>query len=122
MFPSFLMPPSSTLVSFSPVFSKQGKMEKTGCKIICGAPTTLAVKGLMMMMMMNDFRHLCCVLGTVFLNRMQKSSIILCLPFAAELETEDLIYRFFFYVYITDCPLRRFSLFSTPSAVLRLVW
>ena len=28
------------------------KMEKTGCKVICGAPTTLAVKGLMMMMMM----------------------------------------------------------------------
>ena len=28
-----------------------GKMEKTGCKIICGAPTTLAVKGLMMMLM-----------------------------------------------------------------------
>ena len=27
-------------------------MEKTGCKIICGAPTTLAVKELMMMMMM----------------------------------------------------------------------
>ena len=27
------------------------KMEKTGCKIICGAPTTLAVKGLVMMMM-----------------------------------------------------------------------
>ena len=25
-------------------------MEKTGCKIICGAPTTLVVKGLMMMM------------------------------------------------------------------------
>ena len=30
---------------------KQRKMEKTGCKIICGAPTTLSVKGLMMMMM-----------------------------------------------------------------------
>ena len=30
---------------------EQGKMEKTGCKIICGAPTTLAVKGSMMMMM-----------------------------------------------------------------------
>ena len=29
-------------------------MEKTGCKIICGAPTTLAVKGLMMMMMIID--------------------------------------------------------------------
>ena len=26
-------------------------MEKTGCKIICGASTTLAVKGLMKMMM-----------------------------------------------------------------------
>ena len=31
---------------------EQGKMEKSGCKISCGAPTTLAVKGLMMMMMM----------------------------------------------------------------------
>ena len=31
---------------------EQGNMEKTGCKIICAAPTTLAVKGLMMMMMM----------------------------------------------------------------------
>ena len=27
---------------------EQGKVEKTGCKIICGAPMTLAVKGLMM--------------------------------------------------------------------------
>ena len=32
---------------------EQEKMEKTGCKIILCAPTTLAVKGLMMMMMMN---------------------------------------------------------------------
>ena len=31
---------------------EHGKMEKTGCKIICGAPTTLTVKGSMMMMMM----------------------------------------------------------------------
>ena len=30
---------------------EHGKMETAGCKIICGAPTTLAVKGLMMMMM-----------------------------------------------------------------------
>ena len=29
---------------------EQGNREKTGCKSICGAPTTLAVKGLMMMM------------------------------------------------------------------------
>ena len=34
---------------------EQGKMEKTGCKIICGAPTTLAVKGLMLMMLLRDF-------------------------------------------------------------------
>ena len=27
-------------------------MEKTGCKIICGARTTLAVKGLLMLMLM----------------------------------------------------------------------
>ena len=31
---------------------EQGKMEETGCEIICGATATLAVKGLMMMMMM----------------------------------------------------------------------
>ena len=31
---------------------EQGKMEKTGSKIICDAPATFAVKGLMMMMMM----------------------------------------------------------------------
>ena len=31
---------------------EQGKMEKTGCKIICGAPTTLAIKGLMMMLLL----------------------------------------------------------------------
>ena len=30
---------------------EQGKMEKTGCEIICGAQTTLAVEGLIMMMM-----------------------------------------------------------------------
>ena len=31
---------------------EQGKMEKTGCKIICGAPTTFTVKWKTMMMMM----------------------------------------------------------------------
>ena len=36
---------------------EQGKMEKTGCKIICGAPTTLAVKGQMMMMIMSLERY-----------------------------------------------------------------
>ena len=29
---------------------EQGKLEKSGCKIICGAPTTVMVEGLMMMM------------------------------------------------------------------------
>ena len=38
--------------------SEQGKMEKTGCKIICGAPTTLAVKGLLMIMMGNVARSI----------------------------------------------------------------
>ena len=37
---------------------EHGKMEKTGCKITCGAPTTLAVKGWMMMKMM--MRHVYC--------------------------------------------------------------
>ena len=31
---------------------EHGKRKKTGCKIICGAPMTLAVKELMMMTMM----------------------------------------------------------------------
>ena len=31
---------------------EQGKIEKTDCRIICASPTTLTVKGLMMMMMM----------------------------------------------------------------------
>ena len=48
--------------------AEQGKMEKTGCKILCGAPTTLVVKGLMMMMMMIinrgavDLESLLCIL------------------------------------------------------------
>ena len=33
---------------------EQGKMEKTGCKIICGAPTTLAVKELLMTLLMSS--------------------------------------------------------------------
>ena len=36
---------------------EQGKMEETGCKIICGAPATFAVKGLMMMMF-HVFNHM----------------------------------------------------------------
>ena len=31
---------------------EQGKMKETSCEIICGAPATLAVKGLMLMAMM----------------------------------------------------------------------
>ena len=36
---------------------EQREMEETGCEIICGASTTLAVKGLMMMMMYRDQRE-----------------------------------------------------------------
>ena len=42
---------------------QQGKMEETGCEIICGAPTTLAVTGQMMMMMvmmMNAYTRASC--------------------------------------------------------------
>ena len=46
---------------------EQGKMEKTGCKIICGAPTTLADKGLMMMMMMNTVHDDHRYVGTLFM-------------------------------------------------------
>ena len=34
---------------------EQGKMEETGCEIVCGAPTTLAVKGMMIMMMRQSY-------------------------------------------------------------------
>ena len=38
---------------------EQGKMEKTGFQIFCGAPTTLRVMGLMMMMMIITFLWVC---------------------------------------------------------------
>ena len=51
---------------------EQGKMEKTGCKIICGAPTILAGKGLMMLMMntegTNSSKILCLMFVYVFCN------------------------------------------------------
>ena len=39
---------------------EQGRMEETGCKISCGAPTTLAVKGLTVMMVMMKARSKQC--------------------------------------------------------------
>ena len=49
---------------------ENGKMKKTGCKIICGAPTTFVVKGWMMMMMMinvgNSGMHFSCKLHAFF--------------------------------------------------------
>ena len=39
---------------------RTGKMEETGCEIICDAPVTLAVKGMMMMMMTKQcYRPFC---------------------------------------------------------------
>ena len=35
------------------------KIEEVGREIICGAPATLMVKGLMMIMMMLDWKRLC---------------------------------------------------------------
>ena len=49
---------------------EQGKMKKTGCKIICGAPTTLAVKELMMIIfMMATTDNATQKTGTKILNR-----------------------------------------------------
>ena len=45
---------------------EQGKMEKTGCKIIFGSPTTLGVKGLMMMMKLATWIICIFTLGLVY--------------------------------------------------------
>ena len=55
---------------------EQGKMEKTGRKIICGAPTTLAVEGLAMMMMIVSV--LSFIRRQVLLISRPVSSIFLC--------------------------------------------
>ena len=62
---------------------EQGKMEKTGCKIICGAPTTLAVKELMMMIMMKGigvtcFLFVCLFVVVVFFTALRFLSCHLC--------------------------------------------
>ena len=55
---------------------EQGKIEETGCKIICGAQTTLAVKRLMIMMM-NGFPAL--TIASSELSRPQELSLSLSL-------------------------------------------
>ena len=45
---------------------EQGKMEKTRCNVICGAPTTLSLKGLMMMMMKYDSKENYCSMLYIF--------------------------------------------------------
>ena len=42
---------------FQRAMKKREKMEETGCEIVCGAPTTLAVKGYMMMYAAKEQRH-----------------------------------------------------------------
>ena len=70
-------------------------MEKTGCKIICGASTTLAVKGLMMMMMS------CCL----FLLRVSPSLAVSLSPFPAMVLSSGLRFSFI----ILRFPLRQVS-------------
>ena len=71
---------------------EQGKMEKTGCKIMRGASTTLAVKELMMMMMnctkhrhpsspvarcsLFDVQHETCVLTLLEKKNISKRSVV----------------------------------------------
>ena len=45
---------------FQRAVENREKMEKIGCKIICGAPTTLTVKELMVMMESFHFIVSCC--------------------------------------------------------------
>ena len=75
--------PRVQIALLSEVFTLQGKMEKTGCKIISGAPTTLSVKGLMMMMMMT--MAICVLLA----NEQQFS--IICLTEEREILNRDKI-------------------------------
>ena len=56
------------------------KMEKTGCKIICGAPITLTVKGLMMMMITFTYSLTMGVDGAPEMTSQPASSIFLCSP------------------------------------------
>ena len=48
---------------------EQEKMEKTGCEIICGAPTTLAIKGLVMMMMIGLMGIKIVVIPSIFVHQ-----------------------------------------------------
>ena len=52
--------PHEDLLTISEGSGEQGKMDKTGCKIICGAPSTLTVKGLMMLTFVLCFRIIYC--------------------------------------------------------------
>ena len=47
--------PHEDLLTISEGSGEQGQLEKTGCEMICGAPTTHAIRGVMMMMMMSRF-------------------------------------------------------------------
>ena len=69
-------------------------MEKTGCKIICGAPATLAVKGLMMIMMMISK----CVLGKTLLAKAvaNQTSATFLRVVGSELIQKYLVSTFFF--------------------------
>ena len=52
-------------------------MEKTGCKIICGAPTTLAVKELTMMMTMMMMMMIIIIVVVVIILRTGRRCIAL---------------------------------------------
>ena len=68
-------------------------MEKTGCKIICGAPTTLAVKGLMVMMMMSSVSPF--ILPT-------PSRVVYCLVLLLDQNARLLLHKTTFFIAVTD--------------------
>ena len=59
---------------------EQGKMEETGCEIICGAPTTLTVKGEMMMIMTNVQWHTHFAMTAAQHQILPMYAVLLCLP------------------------------------------
>ena len=76
---------------------EQGKMENTGLEIICGAPTTLSVKGLMMMRGSPALPFLLCVCFFVL--------FFFCLP-----SSRLPFFALFHYTSLPLCPFHSFSL------------
>ena len=83
---------------------EQRKMKKTGCKIICGAPTIQAVRGLMMMMMM----MMMMTMTMTRFSRVTFSWLLVCLTQNShELYSDWFNKRLTYHPPLTPCGLRK---------------